>query len=213
MKIYFISGLGADERIFQKLEIPSEYEVVHLSWIVPLKGEKVEAYVKRLSAQINSSEPFVLIGLSFGGMLVSELLKFLKPERAIVISSFKSEWLPWYFRFARFTRLYKILPYSLFKMGNRFIYWLMGMKTKEEKILLKQILKDSDKRFIKWAVHTLLHWQNKEPDDFIFHIHGNNDKLVPLKYVKPDAVVNKGGHLMVYTHAWEVSSIIADGLR
>ena len=74
--------------------------------------------------------------------------------------------------------------------------------------LLKQILKETDKQFLKWAVRQILKWPNTIPNKNIVHIHGTNDKLIPIKYVKPDHVVKDGGHLMVYTSAVEVSRIL-----
>lgn len=85
MKIYAISGLGADERAFQFLEFP--YEVVHVKWITPEGDESMSSYAKRLCAQVDTSEPFALVGLSFGGMLATEMCKFIKPVHTILLSS------------------------------------------------------------------------------------------------------------------------------
>jgi hypothetical protein len=41
MKVYFISGLGADERVFQRLELPG-IEQVHLGWISPTKKKSLK---------------------------------------------------------------------------------------------------------------------------------------------------------------------------
>ena len=43
MKIYFISGLAADRRIFKNLRLPDGFEPVYLDWISPLKDESLHA--------------------------------------------------------------------------------------------------------------------------------------------------------------------------
>ena len=39
--IYLFSGLGADERVFQKLDF-SNYEVTFVKWIEPIQNEPIE---------------------------------------------------------------------------------------------------------------------------------------------------------------------------
>ncbi|MBC7849623.1 MAG: hypothetical protein H7Y31_07800, partial [Chitinophagaceae bacterium] len=55
MKVYFISGLAADRRVFKNIVLPDEHEIVHLDWITPLKGESLREYSQRLSSPIDSS--------------------------------------------------------------------------------------------------------------------------------------------------------------
>ena len=50
-KVYFISGLGADKRIFSFLDL-SFCEPVFIDWITPLKNESLESYALRLRKQI-----------------------------------------------------------------------------------------------------------------------------------------------------------------
>jgi hypothetical protein len=47
MKLYGISGLGADKRVFNLLKL--EYKVHCVDWIKPYKKESLESYVGRLS--------------------------------------------------------------------------------------------------------------------------------------------------------------------
>ncbi|MCB0541677.1 MAG: alpha/beta hydrolase, partial [Bacteroidetes bacterium] len=85
MKIFGISGLGADERVFKKLTL--NYNINTVKWLKPHKKEELKNYIKRLSVEIDDSQPFVLIGVSFGGIVAIELSKILKPEAVIIISS------------------------------------------------------------------------------------------------------------------------------
>jgi len=72
--VYFISGLGADERVFQFLDL-SEIEHRFIKWNVPQKNESLPSYCKRLTEQINVQQEVILIGISFGGMIAQEITK------------------------------------------------------------------------------------------------------------------------------------------
>lgn len=69
--IYCVSGLGADERVFQKLKFQG-YQPVHICWVEPNLEESIAEYAKRLTIQIKSERP-ILIGLSFGGIMAVEI--------------------------------------------------------------------------------------------------------------------------------------------
>ncbi|MDF4221942.1 hypothetical protein [Maribacter huludaoensis] len=56
MKIYAISGLGADQRVFEHLNL--DIELIALDWITPHKNESIKVYAKRLSEVIETDDEF-----------------------------------------------------------------------------------------------------------------------------------------------------------
>lgn len=97
MKIYFLSGLGADESVFKALHLPG-VERVYLNWIEPLPKESMEAYAQRMANRIAEPNP-IIIGLSFGGMMAMEIAKLITVKQLILVSSAKTaKELPPYFR-------------------------------------------------------------------------------------------------------------------
>ncbi|SDF62642.1 Thioesterase domain-containing protein [Pedobacter terrae] len=84
MNAYFISGLGADQRIFSRLKLSEKISIIHVEWINPNKNETLEVYAERLSRIIDTSKPFALVGVSFGGMIAVELAKLLKPLQLLL---------------------------------------------------------------------------------------------------------------------------------
>ena len=87
--IYCVSGLGADERVFQKLKLEG-YQPIHIRWVEPENKESITDYAKRLTEQIKSDEP-ILIGLSFGGIIAIEIAKQINTKKVILISSTKNQ--------------------------------------------------------------------------------------------------------------------------
>ena len=210
MKIYFISGLGADKRIFQKLVLSSFLEPVYLDWVIPQTNESLPAYAHRMAALIDSTKPFYLVGVSFGGMIATEIAKQLSPQKTILISSVPiSQQLPWYYHFLGQLYIDKVIPATLLTSSNALTYWLFGATDLQTKSLLKQILKDTDKRFLKWAIRAIVTWNNETKPVNLVQINGTTDKILPVRFTNPDFVIPKGGHLMVYNQPPKVSAILA----
>ena len=213
MTAYFISGLGADKRAFERIKLPPSYEIRHLEWLIPARHETLVDYSARLSKQIDTSKPFELVGLSFGGMIVTEISKILKPTRSILISSISTRnQIPWYYRLIGKLRLHKIVPAQLLKWPNALTFWAFGARTKEEKKLLRQILHDTDRKFIKWAIHAILTWTNEQRPETLFHIHGTNDRILPIRFTQPHVKVERGGHFMVYSMADNINKTLEEKL-
>ena len=205
MIIYFISGLGADERVFQKLIFPDTFVVKHIKWIKPIKKETIKEYAFRLSKQIDSSQPFSIIGLSFGGIMVIEITKILNPEKAIIISSIrKKNELPWYFKLIGNLRIHQIIPLRIFAKPNAFLFWIFGMKNDEERKLLSQIILDTNSFYLRWSLNAILSWRSGPLNPEILHIHGTKDRIFPIRFVNPNVKIENGGHFAVFSMADEI---------
>lgn len=210
--IYFISGLGADQRVFQFLQL-DDFRQQHIQWLVPNSGESLENYVKRLKNQINEEEKFILVGLSFGGMVAIELAKILQPQKVVIISSVKHyQELPFYYRGIGWTKVHKLVPAFCFKSRNKLNYYLLGAKKNSTKKLLKGILEDTDEVFIKWAIHQILTWRNTTRIENLVHIHGTADKLLAARYIRDFIPIEAGEHLMIVDKAKEISKLLQENL-
>jgi pimeloyl-ACP methyl ester carboxylesterase len=210
MTVYFISGLGADSRAFQYLKLPPHVQPVFLDWLPPLPREPMAAYARRMAdAHIDTTKPFVLAGLSFGGMLATEMLEFLQPEKTILISSAaRRQELPFYYRWAGAIKLNKILPAKATNRPNRLTYWVFGLTQKEDKAFLKKILTYTNTAFSRWAVNEIVNWKRKTSPPNIIRIHGTKDRVLPVQRFTPDYAIANGGHLMVANRAAEISALL-----
>jgi len=206
--IYCVSGLGADERVFQKLRFEG-YRPIHIKWIEPEAKESIGDYTKRLASQINAERP-ILIGLSFGGIIAVEIAKNIATEKVILISSTKNQQeVPFYFRIFRWLPIYLLLPARLILwIGQLFASWFFGLESLDERKLLKAILFDTDAHFVKWAIHQVVTWKNELIPENIYHIHGESDRIFPYQFVHEDFSVKKGGHFMIMNHAEYISNLI-----
>jgi pimeloyl-ACP methyl ester carboxylesterase len=205
--IYLFSGLGADERIFQKLDF-SGYFVSFIRWEVPMKKESIEHYAARLINQITTDRP-ILIGLSFGGLIAIEIAKQIETEKVILISSARTKKeIPTFYRLGGKLRLQKLLPLQLLKGKNLFSDWVFRDASDSEKQLLKSIFSDTNSTFLKWAIDKAVSWKNETCLKNITHIHGTSDRIFPIRLVTCDVKVENGGHLLTLKNAEEISGIL-----
>ena len=86
--VYFMPGLAADSKVFENLTLDTEkYTIYYLNWILPRTiDEDIAAYALRLSEEIKEKDP-VLIGVSFGGIIVQELANYVHTKKVIIVSS------------------------------------------------------------------------------------------------------------------------------
>lgn len=210
--IYLFSGLCADERAFQKLEL-EDYQVIHIQWIRPEKDESIELYAKRLLDQILTSNP-VLIGLSFGGLMAVEISKHITTEKIILISSAKTrKEIPLPYRIMGKIRIQNILPLQLLIHPNFVTNFIFGAHTKEDKKLLGPMIEHTDLHFLKWAMVNVANWKNGFNPGNITHIHGTADRVLPYRNVKCDYTIQDGGHMMVLNRAHEVNEILHEVIK
>ena len=188
------------------------YNVVHIDWILPLENETLQNYALRISENIKD-ENAILIGLSFGGILSVEISKIKKFKKVFLLSSAKTKFeIPFYYRVLGKLNLLKIIPNSILKSVNFLTYLVFGAKTNAEKSLLEDIVRNTDERFLKWALHQIMNWKNEDYSKNIIHIQGDSDLILPHVFVKYDYLIKGGTHFMTLNQSKEIETIIIENL-
>ena len=210
MNVYFISGLAADGRVFQFIDLPEGYHKIYINWITPIKGEALKDYAFRLTTQIKHDEPYILVGLSMGGMLASEIAKHYPPKLTVLISSVPaSSQLPAYYKYVNRFKLYRLVPTKVLKsisVAKR----IFSTETSQAKKVLVEVIKDSDPVFIRWAVQAILEWENEKIPEPIKHIHGSKDGILPIKNTSPSHTILDGTHLMLMSRVKELNEFFSE---
>lgn len=197
--------------MFQNYSFES-FNVIHVDWISPLEKETLQNYVLRISESL-TDENAILIGLSFGGILSIEISKIRKFKKIFLLSSAKTKSeIPFYYKVLGKLNLLEIIPVSFLKSVNFLTHFVFGAKTNSEKNLLKDIVKNTDKNFMKWALHQIINWKNKDFDANIVHIQGNRDLILPHYFVKFDYLIDGGTHFMTLNQSKKIEQIILDNL-
>ena len=207
--VYLIPGQGADYRSFKNLSIDERFETRYISYFTPDSTMSMCAYAREISAQIDTSQSFIIIGVSLGGMLATEMAEFLDPDQVILISSAKCrEELPGRYRFQRILPLYKIVPGKVSKLAARILQPIVEPDSKKEKETAKKMLRDKDPKFLRRTIAMILEWDRMEYSSDIVHIHGDRDHTIPIRNVSYDIRVEDGSHMMVLTNGQQISEIV-----
>jgi len=197
-QVNMMPGMAANPSIFEHIKLDSSrFETHWLSWQIPIEGESIKNYAHRMLTHIKHEKP-ILIGVSFGGVLVQEIAKLIEVERLIIISSVKqSSEIPKHMKLARETGIYKYLPFGLLNYINEIEKLPVGNTIRKRLKLYKQYLSVNDKVYLDWAVKEMVCWNQTEPMRNIIHIHGDFDKVFPIKNIKRCIVVKDGTHIMI----------------
>jgi hypothetical protein len=205
--IYCFPGQGADKRIFDSLNIDTSFELKVIEYGTPDKHMTLKSFAIELSKQIDTTKEFVLIGVSLGGMICSELSELLNPEKTIIISSAKNRnELPFRYRFQKTIPIYKLFPGCFLLAGAKLLQPIVEPDRKKNKATFKAMLAGKNGKYMKRTINLIIKWDRKNNSKKIYHIHGNKDHTLPLKKIqKPDYIIQNGSHMMTLTRAREIS--------
>lgn len=196
--VYFMPGLAASATIFERIALPEDVFEMHLlEWEIPLANESLAEYAQRITKKIKHENP-ALIGVSFGGILVQEMAKYIETKKVIIISSVKSNLeFPRRFKIAKATKAYKLIPMSLILNLENLAKFSFGEKINHRLKLYEKFLSVRDIGYLEWAVEKVILWDRTIADNEVVHIHGDMDDVFPIKYITDCIVVKGGTHVMI----------------
>ena len=214
-KIYLIPGLGADGRMYtHQLKVLSNATI--LEHQKPLKGETIAGYAKRLAKKIDTSEPFILVGTSLGGIIAIELAKIVNPEKVIIISSVKHRGeMPQWMRAMKHLKLHNLLSgENYIRLSNSNAKRVLTNRDHKAARLIVDMQNESDPEFIGWAINEVVNWNGaKEHSKNVIHIHGTHDRLFPPMNIKDAIYIRGGSHVMGMTQGEDVNKALLEAIN
>ena len=85
--IYLFPGIGCTCAVFEKMRFPAAYRVHPVEWIEPQQGEDLARYCARMTQGLEFDASDLLVGVSFGGIVVQEIARQHPVlERIVVLS-------------------------------------------------------------------------------------------------------------------------------
>jgi pimeloyl-ACP methyl ester carboxylesterase len=213
---YFIGGIATDAHLydFPLKHIPGS---VYLPFPQHQKGDNMTTYACKFIQLIDTSKPFNIVANSMGGMMTMELVKYIHPEKVILISSVKCrEEMPWRLRQLRYSSLHKLFPGKAFiagvQYGSRFIKEIS--QTPDVRNTVIQMAKNNPPDFLYWCVNAIAKWNGtKDYRKDIIHIHGTKDTMFPYRNIKNAIPVINGTHNMLLTRKEEITALLIQHLN
>ena len=196
--VYFMPGMAASSKIFEYIELPeNQFQIHYLEWLIPSDNELLSDYARRMS-EIIEHKKCVLLGVSFGGVLVQEMSKYLNVQKLIIVSSVKSRnELPKKMILAKVTKAYKLLPVQLVSNIDLFSKYIFSNNITKRMELYKKYLSVNHSNYLNWAIENMICWNQEEDIPDIIHIHGDNDTVFPIKNIKTCIILKNGTHVMI----------------
>ncbi|SHI58353.1 alpha/beta hydrolase [Aquimarina spongiae] len=216
--VYFVPGMAADVSIFEHIRLPeAHFKTYTIPWKIPNKEESIAEYAQRMCEEIRH-ENAVLLGVSFGGVIVQEMSKYLQLKKLIIVSSVKSkDELPKRMKIARKTGLYKLLPTAVVSKIDNWEKLAFGDFAKKRATMYQRYLSVNDKGYLDWAIKNMVCWEQEEAPENLIHIHGDKDIVFPIANIKNCITVDQGTHVMIVNRArWfnkHLPEIIRDNLH
>lgn len=208
MKLYIISGLGADFKVLEKLEFAENLEIIFLDWLLPLSQESFQNYVQRMADRVDDAEPFYLLGYSFGGIIVQEINKIKRAEKVVILGSIRSDKeKSALMKLGKLTKIPKLLPPKFYGEKSMAVYQFFRKMVDPKNPKVLQYFRVKNPYYLKWSVEKIVDWRSVE-DSQVIQILGDKDIVFPIKNSNPDYIIKNGTHLFPVTKAREVSEIL-----
>lgn len=196
-------GMAASPRIFEFINLPEDFELIKLSWMTPQEGETLTHYAQRMCERITHPNP-VLLGVSFGGILVQEMAQHISVKRVIVVSSVKTnKELSLSMRIAKKTNAHKLLPTQWIESLESLALFVFGPTVKPRVEAYQKYLSERDPEYLNWCMDNIVHWSQTSFSSDLIHIHGAKDGIFPIKNITKHQNFYRlegASHAMILTH-------------
>ncbi|WP_298534769.1 alpha/beta hydrolase [uncultured Algibacter sp.] len=196
--VYLMPGMAASPKIFEHIKLPEDQFEIHLlEWMIPLTDETLNSYAFRICKHIKHDR-IVLLGVSFGGVLVQEMIKHINVRKLIIVSSVKSKHeLPKKMLLAKSTGAYRVVPTHLASKIEVFEKYAFGKLMAKRIELYKKYLSVNDSKYLSWAIKQMVCWEQETYSHELVHIHGDSDSVFPVKNISNCIIIPKGTHIMI----------------
>lgn len=200
--IYFVPGIAAGKEIFRNIKLPTDrYQIHIIEWMIPFKNESISQYAKRMAANVTETNS-VLVGVSFGGVMVQEMSAFLALKKLVIISSVKTKnELPKRLKIAAKTKAYKLIPTSVVLSSADLTKYAIGPRSKKRLQMYNEYLHVRNKQYLDWAIENMVTWDCDRVRENVIHLHGDVDIVFPIENIKGAIICEGGTHIMILNKA------------
>ncbi|MBI3550860.1 MAG: alpha/beta hydrolase [Elusimicrobia bacterium] len=213
-RLILFSGMGGDARLFAKLQL-TDIETLAPDHVEPLPKESLREYAARLMALHAVGPQDVVGGVSFGGMLAAEIASQRKVSGLILLGSCRQpSRLPW--SYAWFERGSRVLPGFLFRVRtwSPVLRWRFAPVDRNSAASIAAMAAKQPTRRLRAFGRMAVQWPGAPaPSCPTLSMHGDRDRIIPIRCADPDVILEDAGHAFTLTHPESTSAAIRDFLR
>ena len=196
--------------MYDRITLEDDVQVVKLEHMTVDSACSMTEYARILSTHIDTTEPFVLIGLSLGGMIAVEMNNYIKPEGIILISSVcNASQLPGRYRIMRYLPFHKCIGKNSMSLAAK-LFPVLSELDSSGNVLYTNMIADHDPKTMRTHIGFIAHWkQDTNCSGKIYQIHGEKDPVLPMRKIEGvDHVIPGGKHKLLITHSEEISALL-----
>lgn len=225
MRVVFLPGLGADERLFAP-QIEALRAAGHTPqtprWPFHRKGESLRAFSVRAAEVIRPDPHTLLVGFSFGGMVALEIAAVAaaehRPWGVVLISGLRSSRAitP---AFRAQQAVGRFVPRGIVRraLTGRLVdrFARTDHLTAEQAETLRDMASSTDLDFLFWAARACARWgfDGRCPVP-VRHVHGRHDRTIPYvahpELPGGEAEIVDAGHLITWTAPESVNRAVLE---
>jgi len=202
--IQLLPGMSFDFPVFHRL-LPLLPNAEVVDFIPPIPHESLQSYAERMS--VRCSDGAFLGGISFGGIVASEIARHINPLGFIQIASiaYPRELPPWF----RLGRLIGGAAASrTMSLASRIAATIPARVQSSSTMRISRLGGESGV-WHRWAVGAVLDWNPEEVLDCpCLRIHGTHDTTFPARYVQADVVIEGGTHNLPISNPLDTANAI-----
>lgn len=213
-RLFLFSGMGGDSRLLAKLEVPG-VAVVRPEHLAPRSAESLPEYARRVAEANGVASEDVVGGASFGGMVAAEIAKARGAAGLVLLGScLEPRKLPASYRAVE--RLGRFIPDAWLAVRRwRFLVrWRFAPVSREAQDCLIAMARDCPPEQLREFGRMIVTWEGVSGLTCpVLSIHGDSDKVIPLRAARPGQVLRAAGHALTLTHAEQTSAALGVFLR
>ncbi len=212
--LILFSGLAADANVFvpQKIAFP---QLIIPTWPTPLRQETLDNYCDRLANDLRPHGKVLLGGASFGGIIALHVAERIHPMAVLLIGSVRSPAeLSQLVRYCRPVKpLVPLIPVRILQLCSALLTTRLARRISPHFYGLARQFCGANPRVLKWSIARILDWESTPVVDCpVFHIHGDREFVMPIRFTRPDTIVHGGGHVISLTQPTAVNDFIRSAI-
>ncbi|MBI5595818.1 MAG: alpha/beta hydrolase [Elusimicrobia bacterium] len=212
MTLVLFPGLGADSRLLRPLGIPGLRIAENLA---PEEGESLTHFAERSIEAHGRKDGDFIGGASFGGMAAAEMSLQMKAAGLVLLGSCVAPpRLPAFMHLLyRFRALVPDFALSL-RGFPALVRWRFRPVGDAELGLLCDMASRTLAAHIREYGRMAYEWQGLgRPDCPVLRVHGDSDRVIPLREGEEAVVLRNAGHAFTLTYPAETSEAVSAFMR
>lgn len=181
-----------------------------IQWIKNHPNETLQSYASRLIKKYQIEKEDILVGLSFGGLIVQQIAEILGCTFVILISSFRTkEDLKILLHKGLQLKLHRLMPEINTPFISELVANYLNSGSQLSKPVLQSMIASTDMQLMKWSIEKIYEQDTPLGQNIIrYNVIGDRDRIVKLWKNEFTHVINNGSHFMVYDQANQITSAI-----